>query len=212
MLNDEEIFNGDVGLLTRNLPIDLLETAELVNDYGKESTITGIKGEPTKTLNIHTKNPTVKGGFGELNAGAGSKKTYSLNGTANYFDNRNQLSITAGTNNVNKPNMLGGSVMDNSATSQIGQEGMNRATNFAVNARTKINESSQLYVSADQSNSLNRSFGESQTTAVQQGDDIDYTEDFARSSIPECHCPLREKSNEEQAWSILHCPHGQQSR
>ena len=47
MLNDEEIFNGD-GLLTRNLPIDLLETAELVNDYGKESTITGIKGEPTK--------------------------------------------------------------------------------------------------------------------------------------------------------------------
>lgn len=182
MLNDEEIFDGDVGLLTRNLPIDLLETAELVNDYGKESTITGIKGEPTKIINIHTKNPSVKGGFGELNAGAGSKKTYNLNGTANYFDDKNQLSVTAGTNNVNKLNMLGSSVMDNSATSHVGQEGINRATNFAVNARTKINEGSQLYVSADQSNSFNRSFGESRTTTVQQGDDIDYTEDFARSS------------------------------
>lgn len=64
MLNDEEIFNGNVVLLTRNIPVDLLKTAEIINDYGNESIITGIKGEPSKTLNIHTKRPNTKGLFG----------------------------------------------------------------------------------------------------------------------------------------------------
>lgn len=182
MLNDEEIFNGDVGLLTRNLPLELLETAELINDYGKESAITGMKGTPTKTLNIHTKKPSVIGVFGELKAGAGNGETYLGNGTANYFDKQNQFSITAGTNNINKSNMLSSSIMDNSSTAQLSQEGLNRSTNFSVNGRTKFGKNSQLYLSADQNNGFNRTFGEGRTTTIQQQDNIDYDESFARTS------------------------------
>jgi hypothetical protein len=181
-LNDEEIFNGDVGLLTRNLPLELLESAEVINDYGKESTITGIKGASTKTLNIHTKAPTLAGGFGELQGGIGSRETYTAGGTANYFDKKNQFSATAGTNNINKPNMLGSSVFDNSTSMQALQEGLNRATNFSFNGRTKFGQSSQLFLSAEQANTFNRTFGEGRTTTVQQNDNIDYTENFARTA------------------------------
>lgn len=182
MLNDEEIFNGNVGLLTRNLPLDILETAEVINDYGKESSITGIKGKPTKILNIHTKNPNVIGGFGELLAGGGSKKTYILNGSANYFDKTNQISVNAGINNINKPNVLSSSVIDNSGNSALGIEGLNRATNYAINARTKFGESSSLYVSAEQNSTFNKTYGQAKNTSILQSENIDYLEDFKRST------------------------------
>lgn len=181
-LNEEEIFNGDVGLLTRNLPIDLLETAEIINDYGKESEITGIKNNYTKSLNIQSKKPSLKGIFGELNLGLGTEKTYIANGTANYFDEKNQISLTAGTNNINKSNMLGASLMQSGSGTQLGQEGKNRVTNFSFNGRTKLNENSQLYINADQNNSLNKSFGEIRSTSIQQNSDIHYNEDFQRVS------------------------------
>ncbi|MEN5058893.1 TonB-dependent receptor [Sphingobacterium kitahiroshimense] len=181
-LNDEEIFNGDVGLLTRNLPLEILESAEVINDYGQESTITGMKGASTKTLNIHTKTPTIAGSFGELQGGIGSRETYTAGGTANYFDKKNQFSATAGANNINKPNMLSSSVFDNSVSMQALQEGLNRATNFSFNGRTKLGQSSQLYLSAEQANAFNRTFGEGRTTTVQQNDNIDYTENFASTA------------------------------
>lgn len=182
MLNDEEIFNGNVGLLTRNLPLEILETAEIINDYGKESSITGIKTKPTKILNIHTKNPNVIGGFGELMAGGGSKKTYILNGSANYFDQTNQISASAGINNINKPNVLSSSIIDNTGNSSIGIEGLNKATNYAINARTKFGENSSIYVSADQSSTTNKTYGQAKNTSILQSDNIDYTEDFNRST------------------------------
>lgn len=75
-----------------------------------------------------------------INAGAGNKKTYTLKGTANSFDNQSQLSFTAGINNINKSNVLGSSILDNNAMAKIGQKGLNKSTNFAVNARAKIGQ------------------------------------------------------------------------
>lgn len=182
MLNDEEIFNGNVGLLTRNLPLDVLETAEVINDYGRDATITGIKGKSNKILNIHTKSSKAGGTFAEVHAGAGSRETYNANGTLNFFDEKSQLSASAGTNNINRGNLLGSSNLDNSASSPVGIEGLNRATNIAVNGRQKINPENTIYVTADQSISNNATFGKSENTTILGGSDLEYGEDFSRNA------------------------------
>ena len=47
---------GDVTSLTRNLPADLVQSIQVVDDYGDQANITGIKtGDPQKVLNINIK-------------------------------------------------------------------------------------------------------------------------------------------------------------
>ncbi|QJD96185.1 outer membrane beta-barrel protein [Mucilaginibacter robiniae] len=52
-INGKDYMGGDVTSLTRNLPADLAENMQIVDDYGDQANLTGIKtGEPTKVLNI----------------------------------------------------------------------------------------------------------------------------------------------------------------
>ncbi|WP_158825793.1 outer membrane beta-barrel protein [Mucilaginibacter lacusdianchii] len=52
-INGKDYMGGDVTSLTRNLPADLAENMQIVDDYGDRANITGIKtGEPQKVLNI----------------------------------------------------------------------------------------------------------------------------------------------------------------
>ncbi|MBS7565450.1 outer membrane beta-barrel protein [Mucilaginibacter sp. Bleaf8] len=52
-INGKDYMGGDVTSLTRNLPADLAENIQIVDDYGDQANLTGIKtGEPQKVLNI----------------------------------------------------------------------------------------------------------------------------------------------------------------
>jgi hypothetical protein len=52
-INGKDYMGGDVTSLTRNLPADLAENMQIVDDYGDQANLTGIKtGEPQKVLNI----------------------------------------------------------------------------------------------------------------------------------------------------------------
>jgi len=53
-LNGKDYNGGDVASLTRNLPADLVDNIQIVDDYGDQANLTGIKtGEPQKVLNIN---------------------------------------------------------------------------------------------------------------------------------------------------------------
>ena len=55
-LNGKDYMAGDVTSLTRNLPADLVQSVQVVDDYGDQANITGIKsGDPQKVLNINIK-------------------------------------------------------------------------------------------------------------------------------------------------------------
>ncbi len=53
LVNGKEFFGGDVLLAIRNLPADVVEKLQIIDDYGDKARLTGIKtGEPGKILNI----------------------------------------------------------------------------------------------------------------------------------------------------------------
>ncbi|WP_442795999.1 outer membrane beta-barrel protein [Pelobium manganitolerans] len=72
-LNGKEIYGGDVATAVQNLPAEIVEKIQIVDDYGNTAARTGIKdGDPSKILNITTKASKSVGNMARLNFGAGT--------------------------------------------------------------------------------------------------------------------------------------------
>jgi hypothetical protein len=59
-INGKDYSGGDLKTATRNLPSDIINQVQIIDDYGDQAGRTGIKsGEPTKVLNLTTANNNV---------------------------------------------------------------------------------------------------------------------------------------------------------
>src|SRR5205085_3632264 len=64
-VNGKDFFGGDVQTATQNLPADVIENIQIIDDYGDQANLTGVKnGEPEKIININTQKNKNKGNFG----------------------------------------------------------------------------------------------------------------------------------------------------
>ena len=101
-VNGKDFFGGDPKAATRELPADLIDKVQIIDDYGDMANVSGIKdGEPEKVLNLQLKKDKNKGVFGRGTAGIGTDDRYQGTLNTNIFNNNKQLSITANSNNSN---------------------------------------------------------------------------------------------------------------
>ena len=101
-VNGKDFFGGDVITATRNLPAEIVETVEVIDDYGIQSGFTGIKeSTPEKVLNIVIKENRNRGTFGQVTTGIGTDYRYLTSLSANSFDDDEQFSILGSINNTN---------------------------------------------------------------------------------------------------------------
>ncbi len=112
-LNGKDYMAGDVTSLTRNLPADLVQSIQVVDDYGDQANITGIKtGDPQKVLNINIKPSKNYGYFGQGTVGGGEDAIPQIDGTkdadryiasANIFsfNGNRQIAVSGNLNNTN---------------------------------------------------------------------------------------------------------------
>lgn len=102
-VNGKDFFGGDVQAATRELPANIIEKVQIIDDYGEQSAISGIKdGEPSKIINLQIKKDKNKGLFGRLVVGGGSDERYTAALTGNYFNNQQQISVFTNSNNTNQ--------------------------------------------------------------------------------------------------------------
>lgn len=102
-VNGKEFFGGDVQSATRELPANIIEKVQVVDDYGDQATVSGIKdGDPEKIINLQIKKDKNKGVFGRVTAGAGTDDRYLASFNANYFNNKRQISLIGNSNNANQ--------------------------------------------------------------------------------------------------------------
>ena len=83
-LNGKNFMSGDVQTVTKNLPADIVEKVQIIEDHGDLAARTGIKDkDPVKVLNITTKADRSLGYFAKVGGGAGNNSRYEgdLNGT-----------------------------------------------------------------------------------------------------------------------------------
>ena len=81
-INGKDFFGGDVQTATKNLPADVVESIQMIDDYGDQANLTGVKtGEPNKIMNITIRKDKNYGYFGQATAGDGSDDIPANTGT-----------------------------------------------------------------------------------------------------------------------------------
>jgi hypothetical protein len=108
-VNGKDFFTGDPKTATREIPADMIDKVQVVDDYGDQSAISGIRdGEPEKVINLQLRKDKNKGVFGRVQGSIGTQDRYQAGFNANYFNNKTQVSLIGNSNNVNQSSFSGG--------------------------------------------------------------------------------------------------------
>jgi hypothetical protein len=112
-LNGKEFGGGSVAQAIQNLPANIVDKIQIVDDYGDQAARTGIKtGDPTKTLNITTQADKSIGNLATLTSQEGNNDRYSEQlSVQNIYANRviNLIgNISSTVNGIASSNSTGG--------------------------------------------------------------------------------------------------------
>lgn len=102
-VNGKDFFGGDPKTASRELPAEIIDKVQVVDDYGDMAAISGIKdGDPDVVINLQLKKDKNQGVFGKASAGYGTdnRKQFTLN--ANLFRENTQLSLLGNINDINQ--------------------------------------------------------------------------------------------------------------
>lgn len=102
-VNGKDFFAGDPKTATRELPADIIDKVQVVDDYGDLAAVSGIKdGDPDIIINLQLKKDKNQGMFGRASAGYGTDNRYQATANANIFTEKTQLSVLGNLNNINQ--------------------------------------------------------------------------------------------------------------
>jgi len=120
-VNGQDFFTGNVKDFIGQLPANVIDKLQIINDFGDEANFTGIKsGQSQKMLNLVTKDGQNKGTFGNIGASVGTNERYGLVANGNIWQDSKQIGIIANSNNTNN------------------EAGINTTANAGVNYRDKL--------------------------------------------------------------------------
>lgn len=155
-VNGRDFFGGDVETVIKNIPANLIEKIQVINDYGDKGRLTGSgDGRAQKIINIKTWANLRKGYFGNANAGMGTEGRYQLSALANYFNNNRETGVYGNLNN-NNSNLTGsGYTLKNG-----GENGLTTLNAFGLNHREKYNKNLSSFGSYNFSNAQNELLSE----------------------------------------------------
>jgi len=145
-VDGKDYFTGDVQTATQNLPADIVETIQIIDDYGDQANLTGIKtGDPDKVLNITIQKGKRKGKFGYGTLGDGNNDRYMARLSANDFNNDQQIALlgTLNNNNTNVFNLAqaggSGGRSGRASGNSSGGSGVSTANGITVNKSLGFN-------------------------------------------------------------------------
>lgn len=102
-VNGKDFFGGDPKTASRELPAEIVDKVQVVDDYGDMAAISGIKdGDPDIVINLQLKKDKNQGVFGKASAGYGTDDRKQVTVNANLFRENTQLSLLGNINNINQ--------------------------------------------------------------------------------------------------------------
>ena len=164
-VNGKKFFNDDVEMATKNIPAELIDKIQVLDQKSDMALLTGFEDNDTeRIINLTFKANRRKGTFGNVSGGGGldlnTHPTYDGNGILNFMDGDSQSTLTAGGNNINTTrsgrgrNGGGGNSGGITTTQNLGYN-----LNFLLNPKLKLGGDV----------SVNHSSNESVTTTNRQG-------------------------------------------
>lgn len=127
-LNGKEYAGGDVAQAIQNLPADIIEKVQIVDDYGDQAARTGIKdGDPQKVLNVTTKADRSVGTTGRITGQYGSAGRYNAQLFVQRINANQQIGIIGNLRNtvlgVSSTGLQGGATNDGGGGTGVGNNG-----------------------------------------------------------------------------------------
>ena len=188
-INGKDFFGGDVKTATQNLPADIIQKIQVVDDFGDMANITGNKsGESTKVLNIQI-DPKYNNGYATtLRVGGGTEERFQTTGMFMGFKEKSQVSVLGNLNNMNASlfdfNAMGGGARGRQGGGGGrgggmfgGADGITKTGSIGVNIRHDFSDKLKVYGSysygRDDNNTLSNSFTEYIGQDLTQGDTTD---------------------------------------
>lgn len=182
-INGKDFFGGDVKAATKNLPADIIQKIQVIDDFGDMANITGNKtGDSEKVLNIVIDPERNNGSTSTLRAGYGTEDRYQV--TASYMGMKEgmQISVLGNLNNINAPlfdfNTTGGGARrgrrgggGGGGGMFGGPNGLTKTASLGLNYRQDFSDSFSVYGSY--------SFGHDDQ------DILSYSRDLYDNSIPD---------------------------
>ena len=144
-VDGKKFFNDDVEMTTKNLPADMIDKIQVLEQKSDMALLTGFEDDDTeRIINLTTKSNRKKGVFGNVTAGGGADTDkefrYDANAFLNIMDGEAQTAITGGANNVNNVRSsrgrFGGGGGSNSGITTTQNIGLNN--NTIVNPKLKV--------------------------------------------------------------------------
>ncbi len=100
-INGKTYLGGEVSSAIQNLPAQIVDKVQIVDDYGDQAARTGIKdGEPEKILNIVTRTDKSVGNTVNLRAGAGNNERYDGSIFATRLSKNQTIGLNLALNNT----------------------------------------------------------------------------------------------------------------
>ena len=148
-VNGKDFFGGDVKTATKNLPADVIESIQMIDDYGDQANLTGIKtGEPNKIMNIvirkdknygYSLSATGGDGSDALPSNPGVTNDNRYLGTLNFFKFKGdqQIAVLGSVNNTNVNTFsFGGNNGGGGGGGRRGGGGTTTPVNGLINAKS----------------------------------------------------------------------------
>ena len=142
-VDGKKFFEGDVEMATKNIPADLIDKVQVLEQKSEMAQLTGFEDDDTeRIINLTFKESKKKGMFGNVGGGLGAdiKKNpnlrYDANGFLNFINNNTQTAITANANNLNNSRSTRG----RGSRGGSSDNGITSSQNIGVTNSTYINE------------------------------------------------------------------------
>ena len=161
-VDGKKFFDGDIEMATKNLPAEMIEKIQVLEQKSEMAQLTGFEDNETeRIINFTTKSNRRDGLFGTVSGGAGadieSQFRYDGNANLNIMKSNSQTSIVAGLNNVNTArSSRGRGSRDGSGN------GITETQNIGVNNNTEINKN--FKIGGDGSFNHSNNFSKTNTT------------------------------------------------
>lgn len=162
-VDGKRFFDGDIEMVTKNLPADMIDKIQVLEQRSDMAQLTGFEDDDTeRIINLTTRPNRRQGVFGNAGGGVGldteNVLRYDLNGNVNIMKGNSQSSIVAGGNNVNTTRSARG------RGGWGGNNGITTTQNFGLNNNTIINDNFKIGGNA----SLNHSNNYSETNTTKE--------------------------------------------
>jgi len=105
-VDGKKFFTGDIEMTTKNIPADMIEKIQVLEQKSDMAQLTGFEDDDTeRIINLTTRPSRRRGVFGNASAGIGvdteNIPRYDANTNINIMHGQSQTAIVAGANNIN---------------------------------------------------------------------------------------------------------------